>query len=123
MPYQNFFFWPAVAAKSHKSLRSSGLSAGISEHPVAIPLQLPVMVNEANGQHNYQVLERSQIHNLFLALPMLSYGWLPHGRVEASEGESILKSNPCPPMHLTECVVPGVIPATNKKNCLSSIVS
>ncbi|CAI8612885.1 unnamed protein product [Vicia faba] len=98
-------FLPAVAVESNKSLHSSGLSVSISEHPVAIPLQLPVMVNEANGQHNYQVLERSQTHNPFLALPMLSYGWLPHGSVVASEGESILKSNPCPPIHPTECAV------------------
>ncbi|CAK8542088.1 unnamed protein product [Lathyrus sativus] len=110
LPYQNPFL-PAVAVESNNCLHSSGLSAGISEHPVAIPLQLPVMVNEANGRHNYQVLERSQIHNPFLALPMLSYGWLPHGRVKASEGESILKSNPCPPIHLTECAVFGDDPS------------
>ncbi|XP_050912493.1 protein SCAR2 isoform X7 [Lathyrus oleraceus] len=121
LPYQNPFL-PAVAVESNKSLRSSGLSAGISEHPVAIPLQLPVMVNDANGQHNYQVLERSQIHNPFLALPMLSYGWLPHGRVEASEGESILKSNPCPPIHLTECAVPGA-DTSNQQEKLSQFKS
>ncbi|XP_058737102.1 protein SCAR2-like [Vicia villosa] len=114
LPYQNPFL-PAVAVESNKSLHSSGLSAGISEHPVAIPLQLPVMVNEANGQHNYQVLEKSQIHNPFLALPMLSYGWMPHGRVVASEGESILKSNPCPPTHPPESAVSGADPSDQRE--------
>ncbi|KAI5423816.1 hypothetical protein KIW84_030147 [Lathyrus oleraceus] len=94
----------------------------ISEHPVAIPLQFPVMVNEASGQHNYQDLKRSQIHNPFLALPMLSYGWLPHGRVETSEGESILKSNPCTPIHLTECAVLGA-DTSNQQDKLSQFRS
>jgi len=102
--YQNPFL-PAVAVGSNKSLHSSGLSVGVSEHPVAIPLQFPVMVNEANGQHNYQLLERSQIHNPFLTLPMLSYGWLRHGSVISSEGESILKSTPYPPILPAECAV------------------
>jgi len=103
-PYQNPFL-PVVAVESNKSLHSSGLSVGVSEHPVDLPLRFPVMVNEANGQHNYQVLERSQIHNPFLTLPMLSYGWLRHGSVIASEGESILKSTPCPPILPAECAV------------------
>ncbi|XP_045793868.1 protein SCAR2-like isoform X2 [Trifolium pratense] len=96
-PYQNPFL-PVVAVDSNESLQLPGISAGISEHPVAIPLQYPVMVNGANGQHNYLVQERSQIYNPFLTLPLLSYGGLPHGCVIASEGESILKSSPCPPI-------------------------
>lgn len=103
-PYHNPFL-PAVAVGSNKSLHSSGLSVGVSEYPVAIPLQFPVMVNEANGQHNYQVPERSQVHNPFLTLPMLSYGWLRHGSVIASEGESILISTPCPQILPAECAV------------------
>ncbi|CAJ2670909.1 unnamed protein product [Trifolium pratense] len=106
IPYQNPFL-PVVAVDSNESLHLPGISAGVSEHPVAIPSQYPVMVNGANAQHNYLVQERSQIYNPFLTLPLLSYGGLPHGCVIASEGESILKSSPCPPILPAECAFNG----------------
>ncbi|KAJ1387592.1 hypothetical protein SESBI_39861 [Sesbania bispinosa] len=94
--YHNPFF-PIMAVESNKHHHSSGSSTGVSEHPFAIPLQFPVMVNEANGQHNHLVLERSQIQNPFLTLPVVSFGRPPHGCVVASEGERVLNLSPCPP--------------------------
>lgn len=114
LPYQNPFLH-VVAVESNTSLHSSG---GVSEHPDAIPLQ--VMVNEANGLHNYLVLERSQIHNPFLTLPMLSYGGLPHGRAIASEGENILNSSPCPPMLSSECADSGAGPIYQQEKLTQS---
>ncbi|KAK7339992.1 hypothetical protein VNO77_20683 [Canavalia gladiata] len=70
-----------------------------SEHPVTIPLQFPVMVNETTGQHNYLVVERSQIQNPIVTLqdrPSL-------GGIAASEG--VLNSSPCPPIPPAECTV------------------
>ncbi|KAK2414823.1 SCAR family protein [Trifolium repens] len=102
LPYQNPFL-PVMAVDSNESLHLPGISAGISRHPAAIPLQYPVMVNGAIGQHNYLLQERSQIYNPFLTLPLLSYGGLPHECAIASEGESSL----CPPILPAECAVYG----------------
>lgn len=84
-----------MAVESDKIQYSSGFSVGIPGHPVAVPLQFPFMVNEANGQYNYLVLERGQIQNPFFTLPVVSTGMPAHGYIVPSEGEMAQNSNPC----------------------------
>ncbi|XP_061362123.1 protein SCAR2-like isoform X2 [Gastrolobium bilobum] len=103
-------FLPVMAVESNKPQNSSGFSAGLSQHPVAIPLQFPIMINEANSQYNYLFLERSQIQNSFLTLPVLSSGKPPHGYLVASEGEMVFNSIQCPPILPAECAVSGADP-------------
>ncbi|XP_014493150.1 protein SCAR2 [Vigna radiata var. radiata] len=88
-PSQNLFL-PDMAMQSNKHQYSSPVSVGISEHPVAIPLQFPVMLNEASGQQSFLVPEQSQIQNPFLALRDRP----PLGYVVDSEGEKKLNSSP-----------------------------
>ena len=102
--YQNPFL-PVTAVERNQLQHSSGFLAGVSEHPFAIPLQFPVMVNESNGQFNYLVMERSQNQNPFLSLPVVSTVRPPHGYVIASEGEMVQNSSPCPSIPPTECSV------------------
>ncbi|KAK7287191.1 hypothetical protein RIF29_00300 [Crotalaria pallida] len=104
--YQNPFL-PIMGVESNKHQRFPGFSTGVSEHPVAVPLQFPVMVNEANGQHDYISLERSQIQNPFSTLPMVSTGWPPHGYVLASDREMVQNSNPFFPIPPADCAVSG----------------
>nr|KYP47434.1 Protein SCAR2 [Cajanus cajan] len=104
-PYQSVFL-PVMAVESNMHQHYSGFSVGISEHPVAVPFQFPVMVNEANGQYNFLAPEQSQIQNPVLTLqdrPSLGY-------VVASEGEMILNSSPCPSTFPAECSVSGADP-------------
>ncbi|XP_027928457.1 protein SCAR2-like [Vigna unguiculata] len=89
LPSQNLFL-PVMAMQSNKHQHSSGVSAGISEHPVGIPFQFPVMLNETSGQQNFLVPEQSQIQNPFLALRDRP----PLGYVVDSEGEKALNSSP-----------------------------
>eukprot|EP00256_Glycine_max_P058510 XP_014626653.1 protein SCAR2 [Glycine max] len=98
LPYQNLFL-PVMAVESNIHQYSSGFSVGMSEQPVSIPFQFPVMVNEANGQYNFLVPEQSQIQNPFLTLQDRS----PLGYAVALEGE--INPSPCPPSLLAECVV------------------
>ncbi|KAF7845252.1 Protein SCAR2 [Senna tora] len=97
LQYQNPFL-PVMAVEGDKIQYSSGFSVGVSGHPVAVPFQFPFMVNEANGQYNYLVLERSQIQNPFFTLPVVSTGRPAHSYTVASEGEMLQNSNPYPPM-------------------------
>ncbi|KAJ1419269.1 WH2 domain [Sesbania bispinosa] len=95
--YQNPFL-PVMAVESDKLQHSSGFSVGVSGHPVAIPFQFPIMVNEAKGQYNYLVLDGNQVQNPFLTLPVVSTGMPPHGYLVASEREMVQNSNPCTPI-------------------------
>ncbi|KAK7349733.1 hypothetical protein VNO77_07351 [Canavalia gladiata] len=104
--YQNPFL-PVMAVESDKLQHSSGFSVGVSGHPVAIPFQFPIMVNESKGQYNYVLLDRSQIQNPFLTLPVVSTGMPPHGFVVASEGEMIQNSNSCAPIPAASYAVSG----------------
>ncbi|KAI9074923.1 hypothetical protein K1719_043152 [Acacia pycnantha] len=81
LKYQNSFL-PVMAVEGDRIPYSSGFSVGVSGHPVAVPLQFPFMVNEANGQYNYLVLERSQMQNSFITLPMVSTVKPSHGFVQ-----------------------------------------
>jgi len=94
--YQNPFS-PVMPLESDMLRHSSAV--GVSGHPVALPFQFPLMVNEANGQYNYLVMDRNQIQNPFLTLPMVATGMNPpHGYVVASEGEMVQTSNPYAPI-------------------------
>ncbi|XP_057458236.1 protein SCAR2-like isoform X2 [Lotus japonicus] len=87
--YQTPFF-PVMAVENDKLQHPS---VDVSGNPVAVPLQLPLMVNDAKGQYNYVVLDRNQIQNPFLTLPVVSTGMPSHGYTVASEGEMIHTSN------------------------------
>lgn len=94
--YQNPFS-PAMPLESDMLRHSSAV--GVSGHPVALPFQFPLMVNEANGQYNYLVMDRNQIQNPFITLPMVATSMHPpHGYVVASEGEMVQTSNPYAPI-------------------------
>jgi len=94
--YQNPFS-PVMPLESDMLRHSSAV--GVSGHPVALPLQFPLMVNEANGQYNYLVMDRNQIQNPFLTLPMVATSiHPPHGYIVASEGEMVQTSNPYAPI-------------------------
>ncbi|KAG4989324.1 hypothetical protein JHK85_032307 [Glycine max] len=95
--YQNPFF-PVIALESDKLQHSSGFAVGVSGHPVAIPFQFPIMVNESKGQYNYLLLDSNQIQNPLLTLPVASMGMPPQGFIVAPEGEVIQNSNPCAPI-------------------------
>ncbi|KAL5133204.1 Protein SCAR2 [Glycine soja] len=95
--YQNPFL-PVMAVESDKLQDSSGFPVDVSGHPVAIPFQFPVMVNESKGQYNYLLLDRNQIQNPFLTLPVASTAMPPQGFFVAPEGEMIQNSNPCAPI-------------------------
>ncbi|XP_028764435.1 protein SCAR2-like isoform X1 [Neltuma alba] len=104
---------PVIAVEGDKIPYPSGFSVGVSGHPVAVPLQFPFMVNEANGQYNYLVLERSQMQNPFLTLPMVSTVKPSHGFVLASEREMVQYSNLHPPIPPVECAFSGHNPASS----------
>ncbi|ESW06610.1 hypothetical protein PHAVU_010G061900 [Phaseolus vulgaris] len=91
-------FLPVMAVESDKLEHSSGFPVGVSGHPVAIPFQFPIMVNESKGQYNYLFLERNQIPNPFLSLPVASTGMSPHGLIVAPEGKVMQNSNPFVPV-------------------------
>ncbi|RDX61927.1 Protein SCAR2, partial [Mucuna pruriens] len=91
-------FLPVMAVESDNLQHSSGFSVGVSGHPVAIPFQIPIMVNESNGQYNYLLLDRNQIQNPFLTLPVASTSMAPHSFIVAPGGEMIQNSNPCMPI-------------------------
>ncbi|XP_040866851.1 protein SCAR2 isoform X1 [Glycine max] len=95
--YQNPFL-PVMALESDKLQHSSGFAVGVSGHPVAIPFQFPIMVNESKGQYNYLLLDSNQIQNPLLTLPVASMGMPPQGFIVAPEGEVIQNSNPCAPI-------------------------
>ncbi|OIV98560.1 hypothetical protein TanjilG_12146 [Lupinus angustifolius] len=103
---------PVMNVESNKHQHSPRFSMGISEHPVAIPLQFPTTVNEANGQSNYLVLERSQIQNHFLSLPVISTGWPAHGYILSSEREMVQNSNPFPPIPPSDRAISGDDPVS-----------
>ncbi|TKY63588.1 SCAR2 protein [Spatholobus suberectus] len=100
-------FLPVMAVESDKLQHSSGHSVGVSGHPVAIPFQFPIMVNESKGQYNYLLLDRNQIQNPFLTLPVASAGMPPQGFIVAPEGEMIQNSNPCTPIPAAAYAVSG----------------
>ncbi|KAG5014270.1 hypothetical protein GLYMA_09G279900v4 [Glycine max] len=115
LPYQNLFL-PVMAVESNMHQYSSGFSVGMSEQPVAIPFQLPVMVNEANGQYNFLVPEHSQIQNPFLSLQDRP----PLGYAVALEGEKVLNPSPCPPSLPAECVVSRADPILQQEKSTQS---
>ncbi|XP_054784553.1 protein SCAR2-like isoform X2 [Prosopis cineraria] len=84
---------PVMAVEGDKLQNTSGFFRG--GHPVAIPTQLPIVLNEVNGQYNYLVLERSQTHNPFITLPspVIPSSKPAQGYVVASEGETVQNSN------------------------------
>ncbi|KAI4356096.1 hypothetical protein L6164_000142 [Bauhinia variegata] len=92
LQYHNPFL-PFMSMEGDKLPHTSGFSLGVSGHPFAFPLQFPVMVNDANSQFNYLLLERSQIQNPFLTVPVISTGMPSHGYLATSEGEVIQHSN------------------------------
>ncbi|XP_061375824.1 protein SCAR2 isoform X2 [Gastrolobium bilobum] len=100
--YQSQFL-PVMAVESDKLQQSSGFSVGVSGHPVAIPLQFPIMVNEAKGQYNHLMLDRNQIQNPFLTLP--STGRPPHGYIVTSEADMVQNSNLHPTVLPAECAI------------------
>ncbi|XP_020236680.1 protein SCAR2 [Cajanus cajan] len=104
--YQNPFL-PVMAVEGDKLQHSSGFSVGVSGHPVAIPFQLPIMVNESNGQYNYLLLDRNQIQNPFLTFPVASTGIPPHNFIVAPEGEMMQNSNPHVPIPAVTYAVSG----------------
>ncbi|XP_028767572.1 SCAR-like protein 1 isoform X2 [Neltuma alba] len=90
-----------MAVEGEKLQNTSGFLVG--GHPVAISMQLPIMLNEVNGKYNYLVLERSQTHNPFLtsSVPVVPAGKPAEGYIGASEGEMVQNSNtssPIPPV-------------------------
>ncbi|XP_045832746.1 protein SCAR2-like [Trifolium pratense] len=91
-------FLPVMALGSDKLQHSSGFSVGVSGHPVAVPFQFPIMVDDTTGQYNYVVLDGSQIQNPFLSLPMVPTAvHPPRGYIVPSEGEMAQNSNPYAP--------------------------
>ncbi|KAK4253375.1 hypothetical protein QN277_010694 [Acacia crassicarpa] len=111
LQYQNTFL-PVMAVEGDRIPYSSGFSVGVSGHPVAVPLQFPFMVNETNGQYNYLVLERSQMQNSFITLPMVSTVKPSHGFVQ---GEMVQYSNLHPPLPPVECAFPGHGPVSSQE--------
>ncbi|KAK7260041.1 hypothetical protein RIF29_25763 [Crotalaria pallida] len=101
-------FLPFMAMESDRLQYSSGFSMGVSGNPAAIPFQYPVMVNDANGQYNYVVLDRNQIQNSFLTFPVASSVRPTHGYIAASEGEMVQNSNLCSPILPAESAVYGL---------------
>ncbi|KAE9610826.1 hypothetical protein Lal_00030078 [Lupinus albus] len=99
-------FLPVMAVESD-NLQHSGFPVGVSGNPVAIPLKLPVMVNDAIGQYNYVVLDRNQIQNPFLTLPVVSSGRPPHDYIVASEREMVQNSKLCSPILPAEFAASG----------------
>lgn len=114
LQYQNTFL-PVMALEGEKVQYSSGFSVGVPGHPVAVPLQFPFMVNEANGQYNYLVLERSQMQNPFLTLPIVPTVRPSHGLVLASEGETVQYSNAHPPTLPLEYAFSGHDPVSSQE--------
>ncbi|MED6135569.1 hypothetical protein PIB30_047772 [Stylosanthes scabra] len=104
--YQNPFL-PVMAVESSKLQHSPGFLAGVPEHPAAIPLQFPMMINKSNSQYNYLVMDRSQHQNPFLTLPVVSADRPPHGYIIASEGEMVPSASPWPSIPPTKCSVSG----------------
>ncbi|MED6170874.1 hypothetical protein PIB30_035258 [Stylosanthes scabra] len=90
-----------VMAMSDKLQHSSGFPVGVSGHPVAIPFQFPVMVNEANGQ--YVLLDRSQIANPFYTLPAVTTSRPQHSYIVSSEGLMAQNSTLYPPTPSADC--------------------
>lgn len=101
-------FLPVRAVEGDNLQLTSGFSIG--GHTVGIPLELPLM--QTNGQHNYLVLESSQIQNpiLTLPVPVVSTSKPPHDYVVASERETEQNSNPSPPMPPVEHAISGQEP-------------
>ncbi|KAL5071391.1 hypothetical protein RYX36_022278 [Vicia faba] len=93
-------FLPIMALESDKLQHSSAV--GVSGHPVALPIQFPIVVNEANGQYgqyNYLVLDINQIQNPVLTLPVVPTSMHPPlGYIVASDGEMVHTSNPYAPI-------------------------
>ncbi|KAL5072780.1 hypothetical protein RYX36_011764 [Vicia faba] len=93
-------FLPIMALESDKLQHSSAI--GVSGHPVALPIQFPIVVNEANGQYgqyNYLVLDINQIQNPVLTLPVVPTSMHPPlGYIVASDGEMVHTSNPYAPI-------------------------
>ncbi|KAI9115872.1 hypothetical protein K1719_012802 [Acacia pycnantha] len=96
---------PVMAVEGDKLQNTSGFLVG--GHPVAISMQLPIMVNEVNGKYNYLVLERSQTHNPFLTfpVPVVPASKPAQGYIVASEGEIVQDSNTSSPIVPVECAV------------------
>ncbi|CAJ1809458.1 unnamed protein product [Sphenostylis stenocarpa] len=103
--YQDLFL-PAMAMESNRHQHCSGVSVGISDYPVAIPFQFPVMLNEPNGQYNFLVPEQSQIQNPFLTLQDKP----PLGYVVASEGEMAFNSSSYSSTLPDVCAISGADP-------------
>ncbi|XP_019463767.1 PREDICTED: protein SCAR2-like isoform X2 [Lupinus angustifolius] len=99
-------FLPVMAVESD-NLQHSGFPVGVSRNPVAIPLKLPIMVNDAIGQYNYVVLDRNQIQNPFLTSPVVSSGRPPHDYIVASEREMVQNSKLCSPILPAEFAASG----------------
>ncbi|XP_019446936.1 PREDICTED: protein SCAR2-like isoform X2 [Lupinus angustifolius] len=119
--YQNPFF-SIIDVENNEHKHSPGFSTGVLEHPVpvAIPFKFPIMVNEADGQHDYLALERSQIQNPSLTIPVVSTGWLPHEFVIASEREMVQNSNPFPPIPPAECAASRANPISPQEKATQS---
>ncbi|CAL0313076.1 unnamed protein product [Lupinus luteus] len=119
--YQNPLF-SIIDVENNDHRHSPGFSTGVLEHPipVAIPFQFPIMVNEADGQHNYLALERSQIQNPFLTIPVVSTGWLPREFVISSEREIVQNSNPFPPIPPAEFAASRANPISPQEKATQS---
>ncbi|CAI8612432.1 unnamed protein product [Vicia faba] len=93
-------FLPIMALESDKLQHSSAVS--VSGYPIALPIQFPIVVNEANGQYgqyNYLVLDVNQIQNPVLTLPVVPASMHPPlGYIVASDGEMVHTSNPYAPI-------------------------
>ncbi|QCE03222.1 WAS protein family [Vigna unguiculata] len=101
-------FLPVMAMENDQLEHSSGFPVGVSGHSVAIPFQFPIMVNELKGQYNYLLLDRNQIQNPFLTLPVASTGMSPHGLIVAPEGRKMMQnSNSCVPVPAAAYTVSG----------------
>jgi len=100
-------FLPVMAVESDKPEHSSGFAVGVSGHPVAIPFQFPIMVNESKGLYNYLLVDRNQIQNPFLTLPVASTGMSPHGLIVAPEEKMMQNSNPFVPVPAAAYAVSG----------------
>ncbi|KOM57924.1 hypothetical protein LR48_Vigan11g095700 [Vigna angularis] len=85
-PFYQSPLLPVMAVESDQLEHSSGFPVGVSGHSVAIPFQFPIMVNESKGQYNYLLLDKNQIQNPFLTLPMASTGMSPRDLIVAPEG-------------------------------------
>ncbi|KAE9614547.1 hypothetical protein Lal_00012144 [Lupinus albus] len=119
--YRNPLF-SIIDVENNEHKHSPGFSTGVLEHPVpvAIPFQFPIMVNETDGQHDYIALERSQIQNPFLMIPVVSTVRLPHELVIASEREMVQNSNPFPPIPPAECAASRANPISPQEKVTQS---